>query len=62
MLRALKPASGLQGETKTDARDGAANRRTTKGGGMVRRGSECPIVPGKRANSPHGEPVEGRGR
>jgi RNA-directed DNA polymerase len=62
MLPARRPASGLTRETKTGAREGTADRRTTKAGGKVGRESECPIVPLKRGNSPHGDPGEGRGR
>jgi hypothetical protein len=61
-LQAPGSASDPEGETNTGARDGTANRRTTKGGRTVRRESERLIVPRKRGNPPHGDPAEERGR
>src|SRR5207237_5273761 len=56
---------GVGPEGRNESRrsgNGTANRRKTKGGGKVRRESERLVVPVKRGNSPHEDPVEGRGR
>ena len=62
MLQAPEPASGSEGDTKTGAREWYRQPKETKEGEKVRGKSERLIVPRKRGNSPHGNPVEGRGR
>ena len=57
-----KPASGLVGDTNTDARGSNRPAKETKWDGKGGRESERSIVPAKPGNSCRGDPVEGRGR